>query len=130
MKWVKSMKSQYNTTGFFGYTSQIGSQVFTKCIPPDVSAWCILWPWFRWWCWSLKYNRSRFSGKILMKMDFKSFASILMGMSLIGLSIGFLLGYYLHGQSQTYLWMYLSAPCLGLGSGLVIYGTLYGRNVN
>ena len=66
----------------------------------------------------------------VMNMDFKSFASILTGMSLIGLSIGFNLGYYFHGQSQTYLWMYLSAPCLGLGSGLVIYGTLYGRNVN
>ena len=65
-----------------------------------------------------------------MNMNFKSFASILTGMSLIGLSIGFILGYYFHGQSQTYLWMYLSAPCLGLGSGLVIYGTLYGRNVN
>ena len=65
-----------------------------------------------------------------MKMDFKSFASILAGMSLIGLSLGFVLGYYLHGQFQTNLLMYLSAPCLGLGSGLVIYGTLYGRGVN
>ena len=65
-----------------------------------------------------------------MKMEFKSFASILTGMSLIGLSLGFILGYYFHSQSQTYLWMYLSAPCLGLGSGLVIYGTLYGRHVN
>ena len=65
-----------------------------------------------------------------MKMDFKSFASILAGMSLIGFSIGFILGYYFHGEFQTNLWMYLSAPWLGLGSGLVIYGTLYGRNVN
>jgi len=65
-----------------------------------------------------------------MKIDFKSFASILAGMSIIGLSMGFILGFYFHGEFQTYLWMYLSAPCLGLGSGLVIYGTLYGRNVN
>jgi len=65
-----------------------------------------------------------------MKMDFKSFASILSGMVFIGFSIGFLLGYYIHGALQTYLWMYLSAPLLGLGSGLVIYGTLFGRNVN
>ena len=63
-------------------------------------------------------------------MGFKSFASILAGMSLIGVSVGFILGYYIFDQTQTYLWMYLSAPCLGLGSGLVIYGTLYGRNVN
>ena len=65
-----------------------------------------------------------------MKMCFKSFASILAGMSLIGFSVGFILGYYFYAEFQTYLWMYLSAPCLGLGSGLVIYGTLYGRNVN
>ena len=63
-----------------------------------------------------------------MKMDFKSFASILAGMSIIGFSMGFVIGYYFYGEFQTYLWMYLSAPCLGLGSGLVIYGTLYGRN--
>ena len=63
-------------------------------------------------------------------MDFKSFASILGGMVFIGVSIGFVLGYYMYGALQTNLWMYLSAPCLGLGSGLVIYGTLFGRNVN
>ena len=51
-------------------------------------------------------------------------------MVFIGVSVGFLLGYYINGESQTYLWMYLSAPCLGLGSGMVIYGTLFGRNVN
>ena len=65
-----------------------------------------------------------------MKMGFKSFASILAGMSFIGESVGFILGYYIYDQTQTYLWMYLSAPCLGLGSGLVIYGTLFGRDVN
>ena len=62
-----------------------------------------------------------------MNIRFKSFASILVGMSLIGASVGFILGYYFHFQFQTFIWMYLSAPCLGLGSGLVIYGTLYGR---
>ena len=48
----------------------------------------------------------------------------------IGFSIGFILGFYIHGQFQTYFYMYTAAPCLGLGSGLIIYGTLYGRNVN
>tara|TARA_B100001029_G_scaffold176610_1_gene179788 strand:- start:77 stop:271 length:195 start_codon:yes stop_codon:yes gene_type:complete len=62
-----------------------------------------------------------------MKIDFKSFAFLLSGMFIIGISVGFLLGYYLHGISQTYLLMYLSAPCLGLGSGLIMYGTLFGR---
>ena len=65
-----------------------------------------------------------------MNIRFKPFASILAGMCLIGFSIGFILGFYIHGQFQTYLYMYAAAPCLGIGSGLIIYGTLYGRNVN
>ena len=65
-----------------------------------------------------------------MKMNFKSFASILSGIFIIGISVGFVLGYYIHAESQTYIWMYLSAASLGLGSGLVIYGTLFGRNIN
>jgi len=65
-----------------------------------------------------------------MKIRFKPFASILFGMCLIGFSIGFILGFYIHDQFQTYFYMYAAAPCLGLGSGLIIYGTLYGRNVN
>jgi glycerol uptake facilitator-like aquaporin len=64
-----------------------------------------------------------------MKIGFKAFASILGGMSVIGFSVGFLVGYYISGESQSYLWMYLAAPLLGTGSGLVIYGTLYGREV-
>ena len=65
-----------------------------------------------------------------MKINFKSFASILSGMFIIGISVGFVLGYYIQGESQSSIWMYLSAPFLGIGSGLVIYGTLFGRNVN
>tara|TARA_B100000315_G_scaffold129944_1_gene119546 strand:+ start:527 stop:727 length:201 start_codon:yes stop_codon:yes gene_type:complete len=66
----------------------------------------------------------------MMKIRFKPFASLLAGICLIGFSIGFILGFYIHGQFQTYIYMYAAAPCLGLGSGLIIYGTLYGRNVN
>ena len=66
----------------------------------------------------------------MMKIRFKPFASILAGMCLIGFAIGFILGFYIHGQFQTYFYMYAAAPCLGLGSGMIIYGTLYGRNVN
>ena len=65
-----------------------------------------------------------------MKIRFKPFASILLGMCLIGFSIGFILGFYIHSQFQTYFYMYLAAPLLGIGSGLIIYGSLYGRNVN
>ena len=66
----------------------------------------------------------------MMKMRFKPFASLLAGMCLIGFSIGFILGFYIYGYYQTYFYMYVAAPCLGLGSGMIIYGTLYGRNVN
>tara|TARA_Y100001968_G_C18868792_1_gene486206 strand:- start:92 stop:289 length:198 start_codon:yes stop_codon:yes gene_type:complete len=65
-----------------------------------------------------------------MNMNFKSFALILSGIFIIGCSIGFLVGYYVHAASQTYLWMYLSAPLLGLGSGLIMYATLFGRNAD
>ena len=65
-----------------------------------------------------------------MKIRFKPFACVLAGMCFIGISVGFILGYYIHAESQTYIWMYVAAPFLGFGSGLVIYGTLYGRNVN
>jgi hypothetical protein len=66
----------------------------------------------------------------MMKIRFKPFASLLAGMCLIGFSIGFILGFYIHTQFQTYFYMYAAAPCLGLGSGLIIYGTLYGRTIN
>ena len=65
-----------------------------------------------------------------MIIRFKPFASILFGICLIGFSMGFIVGYYVHGEFQTYFYMYAAAPSLGLGSGLIIYGTLYGRNVN
>ncbi len=59
-----------------------------------------------------------------MDIKFIAFASIMMGMSLVGLSVGFILGYYFQFHFETYFWAYLSAPCLGIGSGLIIYGTL------
>ena len=63
----------------------------------------------------------------LLKIDFKPFAYIMSGITLIGFSIGFIVGFYIHDQLETFFYMYAAAPCLGIGSGLVIYGTLYGR---
>ncbi len=65
-----------------------------------------------------------------MKMKFRAFASILIGMNLVGVSIGFIIGYYFHLDFDNRYWMYLSSPIMGLGSGLVIYGALYKRNTN
>ena len=63
-----------------------------------------------------------------MKIKFKAFTSILVGMTLIGLSIGYLIGYYIPEivpDNQKIYWVYIAAPLLGLGAGLVIYGTLF-----
>ena len=63
-----------------------------------------------------------------MKIKFKAFTSILVGMTLIGLSIGFLIGYYIPSivpEDQKVYWIYIAAPILGVGSGLVMYGALF-----
>ena len=63
-----------------------------------------------------------------MKIKFKAFTSILVGMTLIGLSIGFLIGYYIPSivpEDQKVYWIYIAAPILGIGSGLVMYGALF-----
>ena len=63
-----------------------------------------------------------------MKIKFKAFTSILVGMTLIGLSIGFLIGYFIPDivpENQKAYWIYIAAPILGIGSGLVMYGALF-----
>ena len=66
-----------------------------------------------------------------MKIKFKAFTSILVGMTLIGLSIGFLVGYYVGyipeivPVNEKVYWVYIAAPILGVGSGLVMYGALF-----
>jgi len=60
-----------------------------------------------------------------MKIKFKAFTSILVGMTLIGVAVGFLIGYYFHMDISGKYWMYLSPPILGFGSALVMYGALF-----
>ena len=63
-----------------------------------------------------------------MKIKFKALTSILVGMTLIGLSIGFIIGNYIPeivSENQQLYWVYIAAPLLGLGGGLVIYGALF-----
>ena len=61
-----------------------------------------------------------------MKINFRAFTSILVGMTIIGLAVGFILGYYIPFRlTNSQYWMYLSAPLLGIGSGLVMYGALF-----
>ena len=63
-----------------------------------------------------------------MNIKFRTFASILSGIWLIGFALGLVIAHYLSNQFQSDLWIYIAAPILGLGSSLIIYGTLYGRN--
>ena len=59
-------------------------------------------------------------------MKFYSFLIILLGVNLIGISIGIVIGYYIN----EYYWVYLSVPILTIGSLLMMYGTLNKENDN
>ena len=63
-----------------------------------------------------------------MNIKFRAFAAILIGMTLIGVSVGFLTGYYFHLDFDGKYWMYIASPIMGIGCGLVIYGSLFERN--
>ena len=58
-------------------------------------------------------------------MKFNSFLSILLGVNLVGISIGSVIGYYFNERFNDYYWLYLSVPILTIGSLLMVYGTLY-----
>jgi len=62
-------------------------------------------------------------------MNFKVFASILTGMCLIGVSIGYVLGFYLRDILESNYWAYLGAPLLGIGSGFVLFGALFNKHL-
>ena len=59
-------------------------------------------------------------------MKFSSFLIILLGVNLIGISIGIVIGSYIN----EYYWVYLSVPILTIGSLLMMYGTLNKENDN
>jgi len=61
-------------------------------------------------------------------MSFKIFASILTGMCLIGMSLGYVLGFYLGNVFESNYWAYLGSPLLGIGSGLVLFGALFNKH--
>ena len=65
-----------------------------------------------------------------MNIKFRAFAAILIGMTLIGVSVGFLTGYYFYLDFDGKYWMYIASPIMGIGCGLVIYGSLFERNMD
>lgn len=58
-------------------------------------------------------------------MNFKAFASVVIGIGLIGISVGYVLGFYLKTVLESNHWAYIGSPILGIGSGLVLYGALF-----
>lgn len=58
-------------------------------------------------------------------MNFKAFASVVTGIGLIGMSVGYVLGYYLKTVLESNYWAFIGSPILGIGSGLVLYGALF-----
>ena len=58
-------------------------------------------------------------------MNFKSFIYILIGMTLLGLSLGYVLGFYIQKHSHNNYWLYLTVPLFIIASLLIIYGALF-----
>jgi hypothetical protein len=61
-------------------------------------------------------------------VNFKTFLFIVVGMAFVGISIGYVFGFYVNEISSNIYWAYLAAPLLGIGSGMIIYGILFTRN--
>ena len=61
----------------------------------------------------------------LFSMNFKSFFYVLIGMSLLGLSLGYVLGFYIQKHSSNNFLFYLSVPLFVIASLLIIYGALF-----
>ena len=63
-------------------------------------------------------------------MKFSTFLIILLGVNLVGISIGIVIGYYINESFNEYYWVYSSVPILTIGSLLMMYGTLTKKNDN
>ena len=57
-------------------------------------------------------------------MNFNDFSYIILGMTIIGFSIGYIVGFYVNEMIEIHYLEYISAPVLGLGSVIVIYTVL------
>ena len=58
-------------------------------------------------------------------MNYKSFIITTLGMTFLGVSIGYVLGYYTHKHALNNYWFYLSVPMFIFASLLIIYGSLF-----
>ena len=58
-------------------------------------------------------------------MDYKPFILTTSGMALLGISLGYVLGYYTHKYALSNYWFYSSVPIFIFASFLIIYGSLF-----
>ena len=63
-------------------------------------------------------------------MNFRPFIITSSGMIALGISIGYVLGYYTHKHSFNNYWFYLSVPIFICASLLIIYGSLFLKSDN
>ena len=57
-------------------------------------------------------------------MEFKKFFYVIIGITLIGISIGYVLGFYISLFNKESLF-YLAVPIMAVGSFMTIYVTVY-----
>jgi len=58
-------------------------------------------------------------------MKFDTFFITLLGLVLIGISIGYVIGYFIRENSFGNNWIYLSVLFMGIGCFMSIYGSLF-----
>ena len=61
-------------------------------------------------------------------MNLKSFLLVLIGVGLLGVSAGYVIGFYLHRILTESYWFYLSVPLMAISSFMIMYGALFSNN--
>ena len=61
-------------------------------------------------------------------MNFKSFLLVFIGIGLLGISGGYVLGFYLNRIVSENYWFYLSVPLMAISSFMIMYGALFSNN--
>ena len=63
-------------------------------------------------------------------MNFKPFIIAISGMAVLGISLGYILGYYTHKHATNNYWFYFAVPMFIFASFLIIYGSLFIKDSN
>jgi len=63
-------------------------------------------------------------------MSYKTFATIMFGIFLVGTSVGYVFGFYVHKYLNYNYMFYISALIMGVGCFLLIYGALFIKKKN